>query len=401
MSTSSVTSPEPRLQSVDAVRGIAMLLMAIDHVRDFIDHRAMLFSPTDLARTSIPLFLTRWITHMCAPVFILTAGISAYLWMSRGHRSRSELSLYLFTRGLVLIVLELTVLRLIMFSSWPFTGSPVLLIILWAIGVSMIALAALVYLPVRVLAIASVAIIAGHNLLDGIEASRFGAVAWLWNVLHQPGAFRVAHVTFISAYPVLPWIAVMSSGFCLGHAYRWTPARRARWLTMTGFGVTACFVLLRLYNSYGDPSAWSKQASFSFSVLSFLNVTKYPPSLDFLLMTLGPALFALAALEQRKLSEGNPLIVFGRVPLFYYVAHLFLAHTLAILLNLVRYGWKTFVFIAPPSMGSPPAMFPVDYGFPLAVSYLVWVAIVAMLYPTCRWYAGLKRRHRNGWLTYV
>lgn len=190
MKTSDTPTPLPRWQSVDGVRGVAMVLMAIDHIRDFIDHRAMLFSPTDLSWTSAALFLTRWITHFCAPVFVLTAGVSAYLWMSRGHHSKWELSRFLATRGLFLIFLELTVLRLIMFSSRPFTGLPVLLIILWAIGVSMIVLAALARLPVRVLAIMSLIVIVCHNLLDTIPAARFGPLAWLWEVLHQPGGFQ-------------------------------------------------------------------------------------------------------------------------------------------------------------------------------------------------------------------
>ena len=306
MRTNGLSPSLPRLQSVDCVRGIAMVLMAVDHIRDFIDHRAMLFSPTNLARTSAPLFLTRWVTHFCAPVFILTAGLSAFLWMSRGHHSKSELSRYLATRGLFLILLELTVVRLIMFSAWPFTRPPVLLIILWAIGVSMIALAVLAHLPVRALALVSLTVIACHNLLDAVPAARFGPLAWFSKLLHQPGAFSAFGITFISAYPVLPWIAVIALGFCLGHTYRWNAKRRLRSLQISALVMIACFLVLRLINRYGDPVPWSTQVSRAFTVLSFLNVSKYPPSMDFLLMTIGSALLALALVEPIRLSERNP-----------------------------------------------------------------------------------------------
>lgn len=378
-----------------------MMLMAIDHIRDFIARSAMQFLPTDLSRTSAAIFFTRWITHFCAPVFMLTAGLGAYFWMTRGHHSRPQLSRFLVTRGLWLIFLEVTVLRVILLSQLSYRREIVLLFILWAIGCSMIALAALIYLPVRLLAALSIAIIALHNLLDRFPASRFGHFAWLWDILHQQGLFTFAGINFVTAYPILPWIAVVSLGYCLGQTFSWDASRRRRFLMSVGLALTALFVLVRAVNVYGDPSAWSHQRSALFTVLSFLNTTKYPPSLEFLLMTLGPALVAMAWLERFRFAGTNPLLVFGRVPFFYYVAHLALAHFIAILMNFARYGSKPFLLLAPPSMGSPANLFPGNYGYPLWAVYAVWIALLIALYPACLWFSRLKQRRHDWWLSYL
>jgi len=378
-----------------------MMLMAIDHIRDYVARSAMQFLPTDLTRTTVGIFLTRWITHFCAPVFILTAGLGAFFWMSRGHRSQGELSRFLITRGVWLIFLELTVLRLILFSQIGVRGSPVILMILWAIGLSMIALAGLLYLPLPLLAGFGFAIISLHNLLDGVSAGRFGRAAWLWDILHQQDAFTFLGVNFAIAYPVLPWIGVMASGYCLGTVFLWDAKRRQRFLMHLGFALTAAFVVLRAINVYGDPAPWSHQSSSLFTILSFLNTTKYPPSLDFLLMTLGPAMAVLAWLERFQFSFNNPLIVFGRVPFFYYGAHLLVSHLIAMAMNWVRYGRAPFLLIAPPSMGSPRELFPPDYGFPLWTVYAVWLAVLLVLYPACRWFAQLKQRRHDWWLSYL
>ena len=378
-----------------------MMLMAIDHIRDYVARSAMEFSPTDLSRTTAAIFLTRWITHFCAPVFLLTAGMGAYLWRARGHRSRLQLSRFLVTRGLWLVALELTLLRVIMFSQIHYRGQLVFLLILWAIGLSMIALSVLVYLPVRLLAVVSAALVVLHNLLDGINPARFGNAAPLWKILHSPGVFTLWGIEFLTAYPVLPWIGVMGLGYCLGEVFLWEAGRRSRFLTVCGLALTASFLLVRGLNIYGDPSRWTHQRSGLFTSLSFLNVTKYPPSLDFLLMTLGPALLVLAFLVRRPLRFANPLAVFGRVPFFYYVAHMLLAHVIAIVLSYARYGWKPFLWQAPPSMGGPEKMFPAGYGYPLWVVYAVWIAVLALLYPACLWFAGVKQRRRDWWLSYL
>ena len=394
-------APPSRIQSVDALRGAIMVLMAIDHIRDYVARSAQQFLPTDLTRTTPAIFLTRWITHFCAPVFLLTAGLGAYFWMTRGHHSKAELSRLLITRGIWLIVLEVTVLRLIMFSQISYTANPVVLIILWAIGLSMLALAGLIYLPMRVLIGISIAIIALHNLLDGVSAARFGRAAWIWDILHQQNLFAFYRIKFVTAYPVLPWIGVMAGGYCLGMMFGWEADRRRRFLVRLGLALTTAFVVVRAVNIYGDPLRWSHQASPVFTVLSFLNVTKYPPSLDFLLMTLGPAMVVMAWLEKFHFPFTNPLIVFGRVPFFYYAAHLLVAHLIAIGMNFVRYGAKPFLLLAPPSMGSPSELFPPDYGYPLWTVYAVWVVVLLLLYPACLWFARLKQRRHDWWLTYL
>ncbi len=378
-----------------------MMLMAIDHIRDFVARSAMRFSPTDLTRTTAAIFLTRWITHFCAPGFMLTAGIGAFLWMARGHHSKSDLSRFLITRGIWLIFLELTVLRVIMFFQISFRGNLVILIIIWALGLCMIALAALIYLPTPILAGVSIAIISLHNLLDPVPSERFGRAAWLWDILHQQNLFPFMGINFFTGYPVLPWIGVMAAGYCLGTVLLWDPGRRQCFVQRLGVSLTLAFFVLRTINIYGDPLRWSHQASALFTVLSFLNTTKYPPSLDFLLMTLGPALIALAWLDRAKFSFTNPLIVFGRVPFFYYWAHLLLAHFIAVAMNFVRYGRTTFLLIPPPSMGGKSDLFPSNYGFPLWVVYAVWITLLLLLYPACLWFARIRQRRHDWWLTYL
>ncbi len=390
-----------RIQSVDALRGAIMMLMAIDHIRDFVAQSAMHFLPTDLTRTTPAIFFTRWITHFCAPVFIFTAGIGAFLWMSFGRHSKTELSRFLVTRGLWLIFLEVTILRIVLLSQVSYRGNIVILLILWAIGCSMIALAVLCHLPMRVLVAVSVAIIALHNLLDPIPAQRFGSAAPLWEILHQQGPFRLFGLTFVIAYPILPWIGVIAAGYSVGLVFKWEASRRQQFLLRTGLTVTAVFLILRAINVYGDPARWSRQASALFTVMSFLNATKYPPSLLFLCMTLGPALCALAGLDKLRFAEENPLIVFGRVPFFYYVAHLLLAHMFAIVMSFIRYGRAPFLFLAPPSMGTSNKLFPLSYGYPLWVVYAVWIAILILLYPACLWFSRLKKRRRDWWLSYL
>jgi uncharacterized membrane protein len=277
----------------------------------------------------------------------------------------------------------------------------VLLIILWAIGISMIALAGLIYLPMRVVAAVSIAIIGLHNLLDPVPAEHFGRAAWIWDILHQQNVFSFHGIKFVTAYPVLPWIAVMAVGYCLGTVFEWDPHRRRRFLVGMGLTFAAAFVVVRAVNIYGDPQPWSHQASPVFTVLSFLNVTKYPPSLDFLLMTLGPALALMAWLEKFHFHFTNPLIVFGRVPFFYYGVHLLVAHLIEIGMNFARYGAKSFLLMAPPSMGSPSELFPADFGFPLWTVYAVWVVVLLLLYPACLWFARLKQRRHDWWLTYL
>lgn len=378
-----------------------MILMALDHVRDFFHVGAMSFSPEDLSRTTPLLFMTRWVTHVCAPSFVFLAGMAAYLRLERDG-SIPRASRYLLTRGLWLIVLELTVMRLAMNFTFD-SRYPFLILILCALGGSMIAMAALIHLPVRALAVVSLAIIGLHNLADGIPASRFGAFEPVWMLLHQQGLVMLGGVPFVVAYPLLPWIGVMGLGFWAGRVFALKPARRSRVLLATGAGLTVVFVLLRVSNLYGDPSPWSVQSSPIFTILSFLRTTKYPPSLLFLLMTLGPALMALGWLDRRGLRPDHPMVIIGRVPLFYYVVHFWLIHVLASAAAWLRYGEASFawLFHPLPSMGGPRDLFPPGFGYSLWVVYAVWILVVLMLYPLCRWCAGVKARKRSWWTQYA
>lgn len=374
-----------------------MAIMALDHIREFLHSAAMSFSPEDLIRTTPAIFLTRWITHFCAPVFMFTAGLGAFLWARRG-RSKGELSRFLWTRGLWLIILELTVEHLALYFNFDY--SLILLNVLWALGWSMIALAALVYLPRNVIAALSIGMIALHNLFDGIKASQFGSAAWVWNIVHQLGVFQAGGHAILVAYPLIPWIGVMAAGYSLGDIFQLEPERRGRVLIRLGVGLTIAFVLVRALNIYGDPQRWSAQKSALFTVLSFLRCSKYPPSLDFLLMTLGPAILVLGWLDRAKVRASNPLLIFGRVPLFYFIVHLFVIHGLAILLAAFRYGNASFLLNPPPGSSSR-QVYPADYGYDLWVCYAVWIVVMSLVYPLCRWFAQLKQRRRDWWLGYL
>jgi uncharacterized membrane protein len=393
---------KPRLQSIDVLRGSVMVLMALDHVRDFFHRSAALFSPTDLTRTTPVLFFTRWITHFCLPVFMFAAGMGAYIWWRRSGRSRSQLSRFLVTRGLWFILVELTVMQFA--YNFDFSSrNLVLLLILWIFGLCMIVIAALIYMPLRWLAALSVAVIALHNCLGGIAAARFGSGAWVWNLIHQPGVIVLAGWQVLVTYTLLPWIAVMAAGFCFAQLFELDGIRRRRIMMRIGLGAIAAFFVIRGINHYGDPAPWSPQKSAVITALSFLNCTKYPASLDFLLMTLGPATMALAWFDQRSLKPTHPLLVFGRVPMFYFVLHFYAIHLLAVLMAWARYGRAAFSFMFHPlpSMGGPAELFPAGFGYSLGVVYGVWILIVVSLYPLCRWFAKVKATRCDWWLSYL
>ncbi len=396
------TQPGSRLLSIDLLRGAIMVVMALDHVRDFFHISAMSFSPTNLEKTTPVLFLTRWITHFCLPVFMFTAGMGAFLWWQRGNRTRGQLSRFLWTRGLWFIFLELTVMQF----AYNFKFSSrlmVLLLILWIFGICMVAMAALVHLPLRWLSVFSLAVIVLHNCLDRVNASQFGSAAWAWNIFHQPGVFMFAGRPVLVTYTLLPWIAVMAAGFCFGKLFTLEAAARQWIMLRIGLFSTGAFVVIRAINLHGDPVPWSVRKSAIFTVLSFLNCTKYPASLDFLLMTLGPAIVLLACLDRRGLKAANPLIVFGRVPFFYFVLHFYAIHALLAVMAWLRYGPPAFSFIFNPlpSMGGPRQLFPPNFGYSLWVVYVVWAALVISLYPLCRWFAGVKATRKDWWLSYL
>jgi uncharacterized membrane protein len=384
-----------------------MVIMALDHTRDYIHSAAMVSRPEDLATTTPAIFFTRWITHFCAPVFMFCAGIGAWLRLQRGGTT-GDLSRFLLTRGVWLILLEVTLVRLGFFFNLDY--SLLFLLVFWALGLSMIALALLVHLPYRVLVAVSLVLIVLHNLTDALRAASFGSFAWLWHVLHQPGVIQTPGPALFVAYPLVPWIGVMAAGFCLGRMYaptielahpRFSEGGRSRFLIRLGLVLTAAFVVLRVINLYGDPAPWSGQRTPIDTVLSFLNTTKYPPSLQFLLMTLGPAIALLGWIDGARPREGHPLLVFGRVPLFYFVVHLPLIHALAIVLTWITYGAQSFLFTPPPTLGTSRDLFPPGYGWSLGVAYLVWIAAVAILYPICLWFSRVKQRRREWWISYL
>jgi uncharacterized membrane protein len=368
-----------RIVSVDVLRGLVMALMALDHTRDFFGAGG--FNPRDV--TEPALFLTRWITHLCAPTFILLAGLSAFLY-GRG-KSLGELSRFLVTRGLFLILVDFTLIKF----GWRFeldlfrvTGG-----VIFVIGASMIALAALIWLPRWVVAVVALVMIAGHNLFDGVAPEALGQGAWAWRLVHEGGPIPLGNGAGLYVlYPLIPWIGVMAAGYVLGPVMQREPETRQRFLFALGAAVTLGFILLRASNLYGDPAPWTPQETWLSTLLLFLNCEKYPPSLLYLLMTLGPVLMLLASFEHARGSLAQALAIFGKVPFFFYVVHIYLIHALA-----VATGWAMTATLA-----TNPKI-----GLSLSGIYLVWLLVLALLYPLCRWFAGLKARRTEWWWSYL
>jgi len=374
-----------RIQSIDLVRGFVIVLMALDHVRDYFSNAHVdLLDPT---QTTGALYLTRWITHLCAPIFILLAGVSAHR-MSM-HMSTGQLSRFLLTRGLWLIVLEVTVVL----WAWSFNISyqrGVFLQVIWAIGASMLMLAALVHLPVRVIGVFGATMIIGHNLLDSLEPSDFGVWAPLWNALHVQGPLPIG---FLS-YPLIPWLGVMALGFAMGTLYDLKTNRRRTALLTAGVSALTLFAALRLANFYGDPQPWQVHSTVSATLMSFFNVEKYPPSLLYLLATLGIGWLLLVAAESLHGRIAVVLNTFGRVPLFAYVVHIAIAHALAGLIA-GSLGFGSAV------LAVDFTQFPRTWGFDLPLVYCAWLLVLLLLYPACVWFGEIKRRRRDWWLSYL
>jgi uncharacterized membrane protein len=408
------TPASPRLDSIDMLRGIVMVVMALDHTRGYFSLRAYP-DPVDLEKTFPALFLTRWITHFCAPVFVFLAGTGAFLSGTRG-KTTAQLSWFLLTRGLWLVFLELTLVRL----GWTFSLDyhAVGIGVIWAIGWSMVVLAGLVYLPISAIVVFGVSLIALHNAFDGIKAKDMGEYGWLWAIAHTgepivkmssdaPWQIGGPHLdtsktyfAFFPGYPLIPWIGVLAAGYGFAALYLLEARQRASQLLGLGLSLTAVFIVMRYLNVYGDLHKWHEQpradasSSFIFSLLAFLNCHKYPPSLDYLLMTLGPAIAFLGLYSGTPGSFGRFFITFGRVPLFFYLLHIPLIHATARCMAYLRYGDAVWNF-------SPWSM-PEDYGYELPVVYLFWIGIVLALFPLCYWFAGVKRRHRDvWWLSYL
>jgi uncharacterized membrane protein len=385
-----------RVEAVDVLRGAVMVLMVLDHTRDYFGNAAI--DPTDLSRVTPALFMTRWVTHFCAPVFAFLAGTGAFLSGTRS-RSRRDLAAFLATRGLWLIFLELTVVRLGLFFD-P-VNAPVFLTVLWSIGASFIVLAALVFVPSRLVGALGMLLIATHGIAGSFlpDSGTASALQAAGALLLRPGLLPMpAGVTVLVAYPLLPWLGVVAAGYGFGEVIKLKPAQRWRVIWITGIAMTAAFVFLRAWGGFGDPRPWSTQTTLLETALSFINCTKQPPSPLFVLMTLGPALVALAAIDRVGIHGpvGRALVTLGRIPLFYYLLQWYVIHGLAVLACLVR-GFSVAWQFPPAVLGTPPE------GWPLSLPgiYAAWVVVLAVMYWPCRWFAGVKARHPGGWLSYL
>jgi uncharacterized membrane protein len=381
---------KPRIQSIDLLRGLVMVIMALDHVRDFF-HQSGGIDPTDLTRTNTGLFATRWITHFCAPVFMFLSGTSAFI--AGQKKTKKELSVFLLTRGLWLIFLELTIVGF----GWSFDLSleHFGLLVIWALGASMIVLSLLIWLPLPAILLIGLVLVCGHNTLDNVHVTGNSFKALGWEMLHEQGAVTLKGVNIFVMYPIMPWVGLMALGYCLGSLYKaeMDPAKRKKILITLGLGVIVLFIALRFSNWYGDHALWSKQPTAMFTLLSFLNTSKYPPSLLYIAMTIGPSLLFLAFTENAMNRFANIIKVFGRVPMFYYLCHLYLIH----IGGMILFFSQGFKMSDLGDFGPPP-----DYGLKLPWVYLVWIGVIVILYFPCRWYDKYKSSHKeNKWLSYL
>jgi len=387
-----------RIESIDILRGVVMIIMALDHVRAYFNYGSFFIDPTNLETTTPLLFFTRFITHYCAPVFVLLAGTSAFLYGTR--KTKSELFKFLFSRGIWLIFLEIVVNNLI----WTFDLSFSIQIfqVIWAIGFSMVCLSFLIFLPKKLLIIIGLIMIAGHNLLDGIMTEGTSSQSIIWYVLHQEQFLTLSpNKLIIIKYPVIPWIGTIVLGYLLGTFYQkdYSKTKRKKWLLRIGLGALAIFFVLRGLNIYGDLTPWSFQDTITKTVLSFFNVTKYPPSLLFICITLGPALLFLRTIESTKNRVTDFFLVFGRVPLFYYFAHVLFIHLLAFGGILIYGGnWEDMILTADGFLN--PNL--IDYGYSLQIVYLLWLSVVLLLYPVTKKYMLYKVNNKDKWwLSYL
>ena len=387
-----------RIESIDILRGVVMIIMALDHVRAYFNYGSFFIDPTNLETTTPLLFFTRFITHYCAPVFVLLAGTSAFLYGTR--KTKSELFKFLFSRGIWLIFLEIVVNNLI----WAFDLSFSIQIfqVIWAIGFSMVCLSLLIFLPKKILLIIGLILIAGHNLLDSIVTEGQSMQNIIWYVLHQEQFLAFSpNKLIIIKYPVIPWIGIMVLGYLLGTFYQkgYAKTKRKKWLLRIGLGALAIFFVLRGLNIYGDLTPWRFQDTITKTVLSFFNVTKYPPSLLFACITLGPALLFLRTIESTKNRVTDFFLVFGRVPLFYYFIHVFFIHLLAFG-GIVIYGanWEDMILTANGFLNANL----IDYGYSLQIVYPVWLSVVLLLYPVSKKYMLYKANNKDKWwLSYL
>ena len=424
-----------RIYSVDLLRGIVMMIMMLDHVREFVHAGALLSDPTNPETTTVPIFFTRWITHFCAPVFVFLSGLSIYLQRMNGKLNR-DLSWFLLTRGFWLVLLEFTVIRFLIVFNVDYATFFGMAQVIWVIGVSMMAMAALIYLPVKVIGIAGVLMIVLHNLLDGISVPPQIAFTGqadlgqsLWIIFHGIGVVPIGSTdsTAFFAYALIPWVGVMMAGYALGSVFEWESERRRKFLLAVGIGAVVLFFAIRAINVYGDSVPWTTRSAYLeriaterafgipssttrpdanasptrvYTLLSFLNTNKYPPSLLFLLMTLGPGLILLALTDR---IDGTAIwqricITYGRVPMFYYLLQWAWAHGAGVLLAYFAGTDTSYLFKDLFQMGQTA---PPGHGFPLPVVYAVWIVGLIAVYPLCVWWGNLKARNKHWALSYL
>jgi uncharacterized membrane protein len=384
-----------RVQSLDFLKGLVIVIMALDHVRDYFHRDIFYFDPTDIDQTNGWLFFTRFITHFCAPVFVLLAGTSAFFVHQR--IGDSELSKWLIKRGLWLVFAEIVIITF----GWRFlfNFNSIIFQVIWLLGISMIFLAIFAHIPKKIMIPVCLIVIFGHNSLDGFTGGQFSD---LWTLLHVRGPIQLSeNVSIISAYPLIPWIFVMPLGYHLGSLYKpdYDPTARRRLLIKIGLSAVVLFFAIRMLNVYGNMTPWSNYDDFVKTVISFFNITKYPPSLLYLLITLGPSLILLAWAEHFRGSIYNIMVLFGKVPMFFYIVHIYYIHLLAVFaVYLTGYDPKLMfvdVFITFETRLQ-------GYGFSLGVVYLVWLFVVLTLYPVCVWFWNYKKTHRHyWWLSYL
>ena len=391
----SASATHTRLLSIDLMRGLVIVIMALDHVRDYFFEGAGRFDPLDLGQTTALVFATRWITHFCAPTFLLLAGISAFLNGARMGDPRA-LARFLLTRGLWLILLEATVISL----GWDFTTHMIVFQVFWAIGASMILLAPFAWAGPRAALVVGAVLIAGHNAFDAVKAADVGTWAAPFDLLlNGEGFSMLGGGRLLIGYPALPWAGIMLLGYGLGPLFRRDAAARARMLRWIGAGFVAAFLALRLVHGYGDPNGWVAYPTGVQTLGDILDTTKYPPSFHYTLMTLGPVLLLLPAMEGLRGPVARVLLTYGRVPLFFYVCHLWLVHGAQYLAG-TALGFPGHVFTDLFVTGEKAAA-AVGWGVPLWATYLVWLAVLAVLYPACAWFGRVKARRRDWWLSYL
>ena len=388
------TIAKTRIESIDLLKGVVMVIMALDHVRDYFHYSAFMFNPADPTQSTLPIFFTRWITHFCAPAFSFLAGLSAFMVGKR--KSKSELSVFLIKRGIWLIFIELTIVCFGWYFDLQFRTLG--LLVIWSLGISMIILAALIYLPRNYILLISLLLICFHNLLDNVHFP--GNV--LWSVVHEQMIYKFSgNKILLIGYPIVPWFAVMALGYYFGSLYdkSFDNSKRKKLLNSIGIIAVATFVVLRLANLYGDPKQFKEFGSFSQNLISFLNPNKYPPSLLYLLMTLGAAFLFLANTEKLKGRIVNFFCTFGRVPFFYYILHIYIIHIIAMIMAQISgWGWKkmilsTFIAFEPNMKG---------YGYSLWIVYVIWISVILLLYPLCKKFDKYKQAHKEKWwLSYL